>query len=209
MQKSYIKHMVCAVLAVILLVWAGGCVTAAATPEVTPISSFSYALDAENATITLTKYTGPGGAVVVAGSYTVEATEYKTLLDADTVFRDNTAISSVVIAQGVGLAKPTAAYLFSGCTKLAKAVQYRMNEKTIFRKRKHSRGQQPRRKCHQSLCGGTKELALLHVAQGSKGQRDHLFSRRHGGGERIECGGIFHRPLPNETDTALEGGTEA
>lgn len=121
MQKSYIKHMVCAALAVILLVWAGGCVTAAATPEVTPISSFSYALDAENATITLTKYTGPGGAVVVAGSYTVEATEYKTLLDADTVFRDNTAISSVVIAQGVGLAKPTAAYLFSGCTKLAQA----------------------------------------------------------------------------------------
>lgn len=121
MQKSYIKHMVCTVLAVILLVWASSCNSAAAAPEATPISAFSYILDAENATITLTKYTGPGGAVNVAGSYTVDGAEYKTLLDSAAVFRDNAAITSAVISEGVALTNYTAAYLFAGCTKLSYA----------------------------------------------------------------------------------------
>ena len=79
----------------------------------------------------------------------------------------------------------------------------------IFRKRKHSRGQQPRRECHPSLCGGTIELDLFYVARGSKGKCDHLLPLRHGGGERTERGDIFHRALLNETGIAMEGGAES
>lgn len=119
MQKSYIKHMVCAVLAVLLLLWAGDYVTAAAAPEVTPLSAFDWIADAESGTVTLTKYIGPGGVVVVAGAYTVEGVKYATRLDSNGVFHNNTNITSVSFADGVGLAGNTAAYLFSGCKSLA------------------------------------------------------------------------------------------
>ena len=66
---------------------------------------------------------------------------------------------------------------------------------SIFRKWKHSRGKQPRRECHPSLCGGPKELALLHVTQGSKSQCDPLFCGGYSLRQRPKRWGLFHSGL--------------
>ncbi len=89
-----------------------------ADAAVTPLSDFTSTLDAENHTVTLTKYTGSDSAVTVAGSYVVDGVSYATLLDSTSVFVNNTAITSVTLCDGVGLANNTVAYLFGKCTGL-------------------------------------------------------------------------------------------
>lgn len=122
MRKNCIKYAVCAVLTLCFLFWAGSCVTAAAEPaEATPLSSFIWTADAKTGTVTLTQYIGTDKNVVVAGAYTLEDVTYATLLDSKTVFRNNTAIASVTLLNGVRLADHTGAYLFAGCTKLTAA----------------------------------------------------------------------------------------
>lgn len=111
------KRMICIVLA-LLLCLSQVPVISFADAAVTPLSDFTFTLDAEKGIVTLTKYTGADSTVVVAGSYTVDGVTYATLLDSTSVFLRNSVITSVTVQDGVGLANNTAAYLFGACTAL-------------------------------------------------------------------------------------------
>lgn len=93
----------------------------AAQTAVTPLSDFTFTLNNEDNTVTLTKYTGSDSIVIVAGSYTVDGVSYATFLDSTSVFIYNSVITSVTVQGGVRLANNTAAYLFGMCTSLISA----------------------------------------------------------------------------------------
>ncbi len=79
---------------------------------------FTYMLDEENSTITLTKYTGTEKTVSVLPKYIVEDKIYSAVLDSASVFHGNSAITSVKIHAGVSFKDDSMAYLFSECKNL-------------------------------------------------------------------------------------------
>ncbi|MBO5976190.1 MAG: BspA family leucine-rich repeat surface protein, partial [Oscillospiraceae bacterium] len=87
-------------------------------PSEMELKDFSYMLDEENRTVTLTKYTGTQKTVSVLPKYIVGDKIYSTVLDSASVFRGNSAISSVKIHSGVSFKEESMAYLFSECKNL-------------------------------------------------------------------------------------------
>ena len=86
--------------------------------DVTVLDGFEYTLDAENGNVVLTKYTGTDAAVVVAPSYTIDGTAYTTVLASETVFRENSAIKSVELRDGVKFSGDSMYGLFYNCANL-------------------------------------------------------------------------------------------
>ena len=86
--------------------------------DVTVLDGFEYTLDAENGNVVLTKYTGTDAAVVVAPSYTIDGTVYTTVLASETVFRENSAIKSVELRDGVKFSGDSMYGLFYNCANL-------------------------------------------------------------------------------------------
>lgn len=89
--------------------------------DATALESFEYTLDAENGSVILTKYIGTDKAVVVAPTYTVDGTEYSTVLVSTSVFVENTTITSVRISDGVKFRDNTMYALFYKCGNLVSA----------------------------------------------------------------------------------------
>ena len=85
------------------------------------LSDYLYTLDEAAMTVTLTDYIGNGSGVHVAETYLLEGKEYRTLLEATSVFRGNTAITSVTIDDGVTIASDSMAEMFYGCSALKTA----------------------------------------------------------------------------------------
>ena len=110
--------MICILLAVILLLGQLPFLSAATDEPPTPLTDFSYSLDTEARTVTLNKYIGSGGSVIIDGSYTLEGVVYTTFLNTTTVFLGNSTITSVTVRGGVGVTNHTAAFLFGQCTGL-------------------------------------------------------------------------------------------
>ena len=94
-----------------------GAVDPAAT-EGTALDDFEYTLDADSETLTLTKYIGTDTAVTVADVYVVDEKAYHPILDAATLFRGNTTITSVTVGSGADYLDNSMSYLFAECTKL-------------------------------------------------------------------------------------------
>ena len=85
------------------------------------LGDYQYTLDESAMTVTLTDYIGSGTDVHVAASYLLDGKEYRTLLEATSVFRGNTAITSVKIYDGVTVASNSMAEMFYGCASLKTA----------------------------------------------------------------------------------------
>ena len=85
------------------------------------LGDYVYTLDEAAMTVTLTDYIGSGTDVHVAASYLLDGKEYRTLLEATSVFRGNTAITSVIIDDGVTTASNSMAEMFYGCAALKTA----------------------------------------------------------------------------------------
>ena len=85
------------------------------------LQDYLYTLDESAATVTLTDYIGSGTDVHVAAAYLLEGKQYQTLLEATSVFRGNTAITSVTIDDGVTTASNSMAEMFYGCASLKTA----------------------------------------------------------------------------------------
>lgn len=88
----------------------------------------------------------------------------------------------------------------SGGTKLAKAVQYCLNEKPyLYRCLEDGNIPVDNNRAENAIrpfVVGLKELAVCPFRQGRAGERDHIFSCRYSHGERTECGGIFYTLVP-------------
>ncbi len=82
------------------------------------LQNYTYTLDPESSTVTLTKYIGTASNITVLPRYMVEDQLYTTVLDSASVLRDNISLTSVKLAEGVKFKDDTMAYLFSGCKAL-------------------------------------------------------------------------------------------
>ena len=85
----------------------------------TPITDFTYTLT--NGNVRITKYNGTANKVNVASKYTINGTEYNTVVHGG-VFKDKTTIREVVFADGITADSGFASLMFSGCTNLKKVT---------------------------------------------------------------------------------------
>lgn len=82
------------------------------------LQNYTYTLDPESSTVTLTKYIGTASDVTVLPRYMVDDQLYTTVLDSASVFRGNSSLTSVKVAEGVKFKDDSMAYLFSECKNL-------------------------------------------------------------------------------------------
>ena len=87
-------------------------------PEPVELTGFEYTLNEATRTVTLEKYKGTNKTIVVYDEYIVEGKEYKTVLNTNTVFLNNTSITSVKICNGVTFKDNSMSHLFAGCKNL-------------------------------------------------------------------------------------------
>lgn len=90
----------------------------ASAATATPLSDFSYSV--ENGSVLLTKYNGADTVVTVPGSYTLDGTSYRVVLDAATIFRGS-AVTSVTLHEDVDFYNNSISKLFAQCAKLTYA----------------------------------------------------------------------------------------
>jgi hypothetical protein len=76
------------------------CSIAATAQESFTDGDFTFTVDDENAA-TLTGYTGSGGAVTIPGEATIDGTTYPVTAIGNSVFKNNTALTSVAIPNPV------------------------------------------------------------------------------------------------------------
>ena len=86
--------------------------------DATTLDNFDYTIDAEDGTVTLTKYKGTATNVKVSPAYTVDGVVYHTVLDSTSVFKGNAKIVTVKLYPGVKFANNTTGYLFNACGAL-------------------------------------------------------------------------------------------
>ena len=112
-MKKHLVSLLLAAVFVLLLIPSAAAQTGGTAPE-----EWTYTLDADAGTITLTKYVGDAAAVTVPASFTIDGQIYDTVLASTTVFRANSALQSAVIQSGVRFANDSMRLLFGDCTAL-------------------------------------------------------------------------------------------
>jgi len=83
-----------------------------------PLSDFSYTADPVGRTVTLHKYIGSRTTVEIPGTYAADGVVCQVVLDSETLFQDNTAITSVKLHPDIRFTENSMARLFSNCSSL-------------------------------------------------------------------------------------------
>ena len=85
------------------------------------IGDWEYYIDSETGDAVLTKYIGTAAVVTVPDSFEIQGESYGTVLTSGTVFRGNTAVTSVTLGGGVRFLDGSMRLLFGECSALTSA----------------------------------------------------------------------------------------
>ena len=121
MKRRILSFTLALIIALSLLSVSAAAETANPQSGGTALEDWSYTLDDEGGTVTLTRYIGEAATVTVPAGFEFGDRTYATILDSQVVFRGNSTITSVTLENGVRFVNDSMRLLFGECSALTSA----------------------------------------------------------------------------------------